>query len=74
MGLYAGVDNNLTLCPLQSLLQHLYHGQPYAVGDFVPQSGTLDLASVGSSSSNSDASIPIYLPNDQLLTGLFHDF
>ncbi len=21
---------NLTLCPLQSQLQHIYHGQPYA--------------------------------------------
>jgi hypothetical protein len=31
MGPYAGVDyNNLTLYPLQSRLQHIYHGQPYA--------------------------------------------
>ncbi len=42
---------NLTLCPLQSRLQHVYHGQlnarePYARVDFIPKSGTLDLASV----------------------------
>ncbi len=30
MGPYAGVGYNLTLCPLQSRLQHIYHGQPYA--------------------------------------------
>ncbi len=33
MGSYAGVDYNITLCPLQSRLQHIYHGrigQPYA--------------------------------------------
>jgi hypothetical protein len=30
MGPYAGVDYNLTLCPLQSQLQRIYHGQPYA--------------------------------------------
>ncbi len=32
MGPNAGVDidNNLTLCPLQSRLQHAYPGQPYA--------------------------------------------
>ncbi len=53
MRLYAGVDHKLTLCPLQSLLQHVYHCQPYARGDlnlyarvdFIPQSETLDLAS-----------------------------
>jgi hypothetical protein len=28
MGPYAGVDYNLTLCRLQSRLQHIYHGQP----------------------------------------------
>ncbi len=28
MGPYAGVDYNFTLCPLQSRLQHIYHGQP----------------------------------------------
>ncbi len=39
-GTCAGVDYNLTLC----LLQHIYHGQPYARVDFIPQSGTLDLA------------------------------
>jgi hypothetical protein len=27
---YAGVDYNLTLCALQSRLQHIYHVQPYA--------------------------------------------
>jgi hypothetical protein len=26
----AGVDYNLTLCPLQGRLQHIYRGQPYA--------------------------------------------
>ncbi len=45
MGPYAVVEYNLTLCPLQSRLQHIYHGQPARV-DFIPQSGTLDLASV----------------------------
>jgi hypothetical protein len=25
-----GVDYKLTLCPLQSRLQHIYHGKPYA--------------------------------------------
>jgi hypothetical protein len=54
MGPYAGVDYNLTLCPLQSRLQHIYHGQPLTLKstltlcqkvDFIPQSGTLDLAS-----------------------------
>jgi hypothetical protein len=28
MGPYAGVDYNLTLCPLESRLQHTYHGNP----------------------------------------------
>ncbi len=46
MGPYAGVDYNLTLCPLQSRLQHIYHGQPYARVRFIPPSGNLDLASV----------------------------
>ncbi len=61
MGSYAGVDYNLTLCPLQSRLQHIYNGQPYARVDLnpmsestltecqsrlYPQSGTMDLASV----------------------------
>jgi hypothetical protein len=27
LGLYAGDDYNLTLCPFHSLLQHIYHGQ-----------------------------------------------
>jgi hypothetical protein len=31
MGPYAGVDYNLTVCPLQSQLQHIYHGQLYAM-------------------------------------------
>jgi hypothetical protein len=26
MGPYAGVDDNLTLCPLQVQLRHIYHG------------------------------------------------
>jgi hypothetical protein len=39
-GPYAGVDYNLTLCRLQSRLKHMYHGQPYAKVDFIPQSGT----------------------------------
>ncbi len=34
MGPYAGVDSNLTLCSLQSRLQLIYHGQPYARVDF----------------------------------------
>jgi hypothetical protein len=54
MGTYAGVDYILSLCPLQSRLQHIYQGQPfarvdlngrYARVDFIPQPGTLDLAS-----------------------------
>jgi hypothetical protein len=45
MGPYAGIDYKPTLCPLRSRLQHNYHGQPYASVDFIPQSGTLDLAS-----------------------------
>ncbi len=28
---YVGVDHNLTLCLLQSRLQHMYRGQPYAM-------------------------------------------
>jgi hypothetical protein len=54
MGPYAGGGYNLTLCPLQSRIQHIYHGQPYARVDPNPmlestlalQSGTFDLASV----------------------------
>ena len=34
MGPYAGVDYNLTLCPLQSRLQHIYPG----LGNPMPQS------------------------------------
>jgi|LakMenEpi03Aug12_release.lakeMendotaPanAssembly.Ray.scaffolds.fasta_scaffold716050_1 hypothetical protein len=30
MGPYAGVVYNLTLCTVQSRLQHIYHGQRYA--------------------------------------------
>jgi hypothetical protein len=45
MGPYGRADYNLPLYPLQSRLQHIYHGQPYARADFIPQSGTLDLAS-----------------------------
>ncbi len=45
---------NLTLCPLQSRLQHIYHGEPYTRVDLnpmpeptlAPQSGTLDFANV----------------------------
>ncbi len=33
---YAGVDYNLTLCPLQIRLQHIYHGQPFARVDLNP--------------------------------------
>jgi hypothetical protein len=36
MGPYAGAEYNLTLCPLQSLLQHIYHGQPYDRVDLDP--------------------------------------
>ncbi len=36
-GTHAGVDYNLTLCPLQSRLQHIYHEkQPYARVDLNP--------------------------------------
>jgi hypothetical protein len=45
MGHNAAVDYNLTLCTLQSRLQHIYHWQPYATVNFIPQSGTFDLAS-----------------------------
>jgi hypothetical protein len=33
MGPYAIVDYKVTLCRLQSRLQHIYHGQPYARDD-----------------------------------------
>jgi hypothetical protein len=36
METYAGVDYNLTLCPLQSRLQHIFNGQPYACVDLNP--------------------------------------
>jgi hypothetical protein len=39
MGPYAGVDYNLTSCPLQSRLQHINHGQTYARVDFIPSQG-----------------------------------
>ncbi len=53
MGPYDGGDYNLTLCPLQSRLQHIYLGigqpsarvHPYVRVDFIPQSGTSDLTS-----------------------------
>jgi hypothetical protein len=47
MGPNARVYYNLTLYRLQSRLQQIYHGQPYARVDlnFNPQSGTLALAS-----------------------------
>jgi hypothetical protein len=35
-GPYAGVGYNIALCPLQSRLQHSYHGQPYARVDLKP--------------------------------------
>jgi hypothetical protein len=34
------------LCPLQSRLQNIYHGQPNGRVDFIPLSSTMDLASV----------------------------
>jgi hypothetical protein len=48
MGPYAGADYNLTLCPLQSRLQHIHQWatlclsrpQTYARVDLFPQSGT----------------------------------
>ncbi len=46
MGPYAGVDSTLTLRPLQSRLQHIKNGQPYARVDFIAQSGTANLAYV----------------------------
>ncbi len=56
LGPYARVDYTLmSLCPLQRQLQHIYHAwatlcqsrpETYARVDFIPQSGTLDLASV----------------------------
>ncbi len=45
MGPHAEVDYKLTLCPLQTRLQHIYFGQRYARVDFISQSGTLDLPS-----------------------------
>ncbi len=36
MGPSARVDYNLPSCPLQSRLQHIYHGQPYARVDLNP--------------------------------------
>ncbi len=34
---YATVKYNLILCPLQSRLQHIYHGQPYASVGFISE-------------------------------------
>ncbi len=36
MGACARVDYNLTICSLQSRLQHIYHGRPYARVDLNP--------------------------------------
>ncbi len=36
MGPSAGVAYNLSLCPLQGRLQHIYNGQPYARVDLKP--------------------------------------
>ena len=36
MGPFARVDYNITLCRLQSRLQYMYHGQPYARVDLNP--------------------------------------
>ncbi len=36
---YVGIDYNLTLCTLQSRLQHIYHGQPYARVALSPSQG-----------------------------------
>jgi hypothetical protein len=36
MGIYAEADYNLPLRRLQSRLQHIYHGQPYARVDLNP--------------------------------------
>jgi hypothetical protein len=48
MGPYARVDYNLTLCSLQSRLQHVYHGQPYARVDLSPMpESTLSPIQVG---------------------------
>jgi len=44
MGPYAVVDYNFTFWRRRSLL-HIYHGQPYAIVDFIPQSGTWDSSS-----------------------------
>jgi hypothetical protein len=40
LGPYAGVDCNLTVCPLQSRLQQIYHGRPYARVDLNPMQQT----------------------------------
>ncbi len=40
-----GVDCNLALCQLQSRLQHIHHGQPYARVDFIAQSRIMNFAS-----------------------------
>jgi hypothetical protein len=67
MGPYAGVDYNLTLYGLQSRLQHMYYGQPYARIDLNPMpASTLHLPvkdlGFGLSSKND-----IFLPGNSLL-------
>ncbi len=47
MGPYAGVDYNLTLCPLQSRLEHIYQGQPYARVDLNPMPESIYFPSQG---------------------------
>jgi hypothetical protein len=42
----AGVDYNLTICRLQSKLQHVYHGQPYNVIRFVSTSAEFGICTV----------------------------
>jgi hypothetical protein len=43
---YVGVDYNLSLCPLQSRLQRIYHGNPMPEPTLSPSQGLgLDLAS-----------------------------
>jgi hypothetical protein len=37
---YSGADYNLSLCPIQSRLQHIYYRLPYARVHFIPQSET----------------------------------
>jgi hypothetical protein len=46
-GPYAGVDYNRTLCPLQSRLEHIYHGQSYARVDLNPMPESIYFPSQG---------------------------